>query len=175
MLESTAQPTTATKTPQQSRIPMFALGVAAVVSLIWGSCSSVGMYQANQVAEKLRVTSAKQASAALLASANAIKESRRQGIQNTADAAAAALAPFLVLRGQVPEITDRSLQSVVQNLVLNPNLRFVAITDSTGKVLASSDLTMVGREATPPSGLQIARSQIGSEPPVGSVLVGETF
>jgi hypothetical protein len=125
--------------------------------------------------EKARDSANAQIAAAKQASLVDLRESKRQGLQQSADAAAASIAPFLVLRGQVSEISDRSLQSVVRNLLTNQKLKFVAILDVAGKVLASSDLTMVGKSVSLPSGLQIAKSRIGTNPALGGIVLGEAL
>lgn len=147
--------------------------MAAVACLLWGITASVGKYQANQSIQKVRADANRQIDSVNQESALALEASRKRSLQRSADTAAAALSPFFALKGQVSEISDRSLQSVVRNLVKNESLRFVAVTDSSGKVLASSDLTMVGREVQPPARLEIATSSIGADQPMGSLMLGE--
>lgn len=73
-------------------------------------------------------------------------ESRKAGALSQATAFAAAIQPIMTFRGQVPEITDRSVQAATRNLAQRGNYSFVAITNPAGRVIASSDLTIIGRD-----------------------------
>ncbi|HWA82940.1 MAG TPA: hypothetical protein VG820_05885, partial [Fimbriimonadaceae bacterium] len=69
----------------------------------------------------------------------------QQANQRTANGVAAAVRPLMALKGQLPEISDRTLQSVVAGLLAGNDYRFVAITDNGDRVLACSDLALIGR------------------------------
>ncbi len=73
---------------------------------------------------------------------------REQAAEQQATAFAAAIQPVIGLKGQVPEITDRSIQSATENLARLGNYSFVAVTDTAGKVISSSDLTIIGQSFT---------------------------
>ncbi len=75
-------------------------------------------------------------------------ETREQAAAQQATAFAAAIQPVIGLKGQVPEITDRSIQSATENLARLGNYSFVAVTDTEGKVISSSDLTIIGQNFT---------------------------
>lgn len=76
----------------------------------------------------------------------ALRASREEAAQYQATAFAMAIQPVMTLMGQVPEVTDRSVQSATENLARNGNYSFVAVTDAAGKVISSSDITVIGRE-----------------------------
>ena len=101
-----------------------------------------------------------------------LANARNAGLRQTAAAAAATLAPFVALQGQVPEITNRNLQAAVRNLVQNRDLRFVAVSDGSGTVVAASDLTLVGRQMATPPGMEIATAPIGADGASGSITLG---
>lgn len=95
----------------------------------------------------------------------------RRSNEQSAKAAAAALRPLMALNGQIPEVSDRTLQSVVGNLVAGGNYRFVAITDNAGKVLASSDLAMIGRPIPASGHPEAVSAKIGEYPWFGTVVL----
>ncbi|HVT14410.1 MAG TPA: hypothetical protein VHE55_19260 [Fimbriimonadaceae bacterium] len=95
----------------------------------------------------------------------------RQANQETAAGVAAALHPLLALKGQTPEISDRTLQSVVSGLLANNDYRFVAITDNGNRVLACSDLALIGRQLPAKDHPDAATAKVGAYPWLGSVVL----
>jgi hypothetical protein len=113
--------------PMSSKLLVYGLALAAVFFLILA-----GWQMASRVSERK-------------AAEEALDQATGDGVMQAAAAAAAAVQPAFTFRGQVPEITDRTLQSVCETLLLTNAYDFVAITDTGGTVLASSDLAIVGR------------------------------
>lgn len=75
-----------------------------------------------------------------------LMETRKEAALNQATAFAAAIQPIMGFKSQVPEITDRSVQAATERLARQGPYSYVAITDATGKVIASSDITIIGRD-----------------------------
>lgn len=95
---------------------------------------------------------------------------QKDGLRQSAESVAASVKPLLIFKGQVPEITDRTLQAVVSDLVDTGRYCFVAISDSDGKVLASSDLALIGKsKATPPA--NSVETNIGDAPRLGTLIL----
>lgn len=72
-------------------------------------------------------------------------EAQKEAALNQATAFAAAIQPIMGFKDQVPEITNRSVQSATERLARQGPYSYVAITDAAGKVIASSDLTIIDR------------------------------
>ncbi|MFI5386718.1 MAG: hypothetical protein ACHQ50_11435 [Fimbriimonadales bacterium] len=97
--------------------------------------------------------------------------SRTLGMRQTADAVAASIRPLMTLKDQVPEITDRTLQSVVAGLVEQGNYSLIAVVDDRGRVLASSDLALIGKPMPPNPRSNSVSAPIGDVPQLGSVVL----
>lgn len=75
-----------------------------------------------------------------------LMETRKEAALNQATAFAAAIQPIMGFKAQVPEITDRSVQAATESLARQGPYSFVAIADAAGKVIASSDIAIIGRD-----------------------------
>lgn len=80
-----------------------------------------------------------------IASEEALQAAYREAARGQATAFAAAIQPLMSFRGQVPEITNRSVQAAAEDLARRGNFSLVAISDSSGSVISSTDLATVGR------------------------------
>ena len=145
---------------------------AMVVLLVWAIGASIAATGAKSANADLRASNATALASTKSEYEAQLAASKKSGLEQSAQSVAATLTPFVALQGQVPEITGRSLQAVVRNLVQNREYRFVAVSDASGKVVAASDLTLVGRPMTAPSGMEIATAQIGADASQGSVTLG---
>ena len=154
--------------------PMMLYGaLTAIVFLsIWAIGASIVATGAKSENATFRASSAKTLESTRTDYETRLADARKTGLQQTAQSVAATLTPFVALQGQVPEITGRSLQAVVRNLVQNRDYRFVAVADASGKVVAASDLTLVDRPMRAPSGMEVATAQIGADASQGSVSIG---
>ncbi|RYG25768.1 hypothetical protein EON82_05860 [bacterium] len=140
--------------------------------LIWGITASISGMNARAEVAALRESSQSTLVSTKSDYEGQLSQAAKASLQSTADGIAATLAPFDALRVQDADLATSPLQSVVRNLVLDRKLGFIAITDSSGKVLASSDLTQVGRPLRTPSAMEVATARIGSAPEQGTVVVG---
>ena len=56
----------------------------------------------------------------------------------------ASLHQIFVMRSQFPEISDRTFQAIATEMANTGDYKLVAVADSSGTIIASSDLTLVG-------------------------------
>jgi hypothetical protein len=56
----------------------------------------------------------------------------------------ASLHQIFVMRSQFPEISDRTFQAIATEMANTGDYKLVAVADSSGAIIASSDLTLVG-------------------------------
>ena len=150
----------------------YAAAVAACVLGVWAISASLATGRANEALAAVKADAQKTLTAAQAQAAQDLGAARQAGLRRTAQAVARVLEPFVAIKGQVPEISDRTLQSAVRNLVKDRDLRFVAVTDASGKVVAASDLTLVGRPLASPSSMAVESAPIGDDPGRGSVAIG---
>ncbi|MGV3618917.1 MAG: hypothetical protein ACO1SV_26625 [Fimbriimonas sp.] len=104
------------------------------------------------------------------ASESTLGAAREEAARNQALAFAAAIQPVMAFRGQIPEVTNRSVQSATENLARQGNYSFVAVTDTNGKVVSSSDLTVIGRDFTGnlEPGVALVEGQNQAVAPIGT-------
>lgn len=96
---------------------------------------------------------------------------QRQSNEKNAKAVAAALRPLMALYGQVPEVSGRTLQSAVGGIVDCGDYRFVVIADGAGRVVASSDLALIGRPLPTSGHPGAVTARIGEYPWLGTVVL----
>ena len=152
-------------------------GVVAVAILLATAAVWAAFAAANNAREAsdLRASGAKSLADAKADGDRREAAAEKAGIERAAKGFASAVAPFVALKGQVPEVSDRSFQSAVRNLLATGNYKFVAVTDASGTVLASSDLASVGRPLNAPSGAETATAPItgpsATDPKLGEVVL----
>lgn len=76
---------------------------------------------------------------------------KQMSAQDAADACAASLHQLFVMRSQFPEISNRTFQAFVKEVSASGRFSLIVVADSTNKVMASTDLTLIG--STAPTGL----------------------
>jgi len=113
---------------------MAGYGLLAVL-LIWQTVALSG-------ARKGAAADLKKAEAAKIA---AVDDVRKTGGQYAANALASGLHQLFLLRSQYPEISERTFQAVCAELAATQNFDLAVITDSRQRILASSDLKLVGQ------------------------------
>ncbi|RYG45924.1 hypothetical protein EON79_11415 [bacterium] len=143
---------TTTKGWFKAKLTFQATVVGLLVLLFWGVWASLSGYPSGRENTALRASNDRRVAEARAAAEEKAKRSDKESLKRTARAMAASLGPFQRLRVQASEITDRTLQDVV--------LRCVAIFDGPGKVVASSDLALLSRPLSTPTGLLIATSPV---------------
>lgn len=79
---------------------------------------------------------------------------------HTATVLAAGLHQLFLLRSQYPDVSDRTFQAVCSELAATGKYDLIVITDSNGRVLASSDLTQVGTNVGSPIGSHPAAEKV---------------
>jgi hypothetical protein len=141
-----------------------AVSIVLLVWAIWATVSARGIEtRAEESIRRVRDEAALQ-----------VREARQEALDGTARAVGVTLVPLMVFKDQVPEISDRQVQQVVEGLLEREGYRFVAVSDASGRVIASSDLALVGRPvqaASPPlAGVMRAQAPIG-DPSLGSVVL----
>jgi C4-dicarboxylate-specific signal transduction histidine kinase len=108
-----------------------------------------------------------------------LMEQRLADTAATAEAYAAGIAPLVALRGQVPEITERTLQQSVAALIADGDYTRVEVTDASNRIIASNDLARIGQQ-TPPmppqermdeDGLHVVRSIMSGDTIVGTLIL----
>jgi hypothetical protein len=128
-------------------IVLGVLALAFAITSIWlwtevagaKSDASKAIAQNDQRNQELLNTQGEKSAAVLM-------ETRKEAALNQATAFAAAIQPIMSFKAQIPEITDRSVQGATESLARQGSYSFVAITDADGKVIASSDLAIIGRD-----------------------------
>jgi hypothetical protein len=75
----------------------------------------------------------------------AVDDARKIGGEHSASALASGLHQLFLLRSQYPEISDRTFQAVCAELAATQSFDLAVVTDSNQRILASSDLKLVGQ------------------------------
>lgn len=84
----------------------------------------------------------------------ALDQAKKEAGVREAEALAAGLHQLFLLRSQYPDLSDRVFQAVCGELAADGAYDFVAVTDSTRRILGSSDLTRVGTTFASPFGTE---------------------
>ncbi len=73
-----------------------------------------------------------------------LNEVRTSASLSLASTLGASLHQLFVMRSQFPEISNRTFQAVATEMAGTGDYKLVAVADSSGAIIASSDLTLVG-------------------------------
>jgi hypothetical protein len=142
----------------------WALGALSAVLLIVVLWTAFRVFSIERTTQQ-RLQSARAEAAAQVTSA------RTESAMKVARAFAAGIQPILALRGQVPEITDRTVQQATEALIREGDYRLVQVIDRSGLVVASSDLASVGRRGaagpTDPAGVEVVDDSVQAVTPIG--------
>jgi hypothetical protein len=76
--------------------------------------------------------------------ASDLEEMRTSASSSLARTLGASLHQIFVMRSQFPEISDRTFQAIATEMANTGDYKLVAVADSSGAIIASSDLTLVG-------------------------------
>jgi hypothetical protein len=76
--------------------------------------------------------------------ADDLDEMRTSASSSLARTLGASLHQIFVMRSQFPEISDRTFQAIATEMANTGDYKLVAVADSSGAIIASSDLTLVG-------------------------------
>lgn len=126
------------------------LGVAALFFGIMTIWLWTGLNAAKSQGKSQLLTSEQQGQERLegqkLESQRTLSATREEAALQQASAFATAIQPIMSLKGQVPEISDRTIQAATKNLAQLGEYSFVSVTDADGRVIGSSDLTIIGQD-----------------------------
>lgn len=128
--QQTPTPTPARKQQDWGQIGIWAAMAAVAILILW---LAFALRAANLRTDEA-VAKQKQEDSVVL------KQAQKMGVVRGATATAAAVLPLLDLRSKQQFIDDEALMRVCADMVSGNKFEFVAITDTSGKVIAASDL-----------------------------------